>query len=336
MKKIFLSVISFFVLSFSLLFADEASSNKIITDKFSDVTEALMDVNSENTNLLLVTPDAHIGLLFPSIPVHFSAGIGLSCTLLDTSKIFDPMNDALQEMNNVLSGQFDGSQVNLDFDLPGKIPVPTTAIRARLGGIKAPFDIGLFGITTFPGLIDNIKYEDIKAGFNYTSFGADFRYCVYEGNILFPVISVGGGYIYTKESFNFSSVQNFSYNDGSSHTVKFSNDIDLAVTQHNIFGQVQASKKILIFVPYIGVRYSLAMTEGEVDWSFKTESDISERDIDRKNKVTNKKDFNFDNGIPQVYGGIGFTVGLFQLACNVQWNPQNNYVSAGINFDFKK
>ena len=336
MKKFFTTLFSLTLFTASIFAAPDAESDKIITSKLTEVTDVLIDVNADNTQLLLVTPDAYIGKFIPSIPMHFSAGIALSAAFLDSDLLIKPMNEALNEISSQLYDSFNAN-VNLDFDIPAKLPVPTAAARLRLGGFFAPFDAGLFGITTFPGLVNNLEYEDLKAGLNYTAFGADFRYCVLEEGILLPGISVGGGYIFTKESMSFSGEKNFTFEQsGNNYKATINSDIDLDVTQHNIFAEVQASKKILIFVPYIGVRYNILMTEEKIDWSYNTTNDTGTGNIDRHDKVTEKNDFNIDSGIPHIYGGIGFNLGLFQLACNLQWNPKNNYVSAGINFDFKK
>lgn len=81
MKK-YLFILTFISLlssqfAFSLT-SEERDAN--ITSELCDVTELIMDLNSENTSMLFTQPDAYIGKIFPSLPPHFSAGISVTGT----------------------------------------------------------------------------------------------------------------------------------------------------------------------------------------------------------------------------------------------------------------
>lgn len=364
MKKLISFIIATSLFATAIFAEDdrEAQSKKRdakITGELSNVADLLTDGNTENTTMLLVNPDAFVGKLFPSIPAHFAAGISASGTIFNTDDLVDPMKNVIYTMTDELkasdfgklyTGATEDPVLDLDFDVPAKIPLPTAGVSLRIGGIILPFDIGFYGMYAIPGSLDSFKYEDFSASINYSSFGVDLRYCVVQDKGLLPKVSLGFGYTFVNESLSFDANRSFSYDydftsyGGPSGSAKGSFDtaIDMDIKQHSIFAQVQISKQLLyLFTPYIGARYTLSKTDTDIKWYYKTTHDAipspapSMDDIDRKDSKSISSDFDFGEGNPQLFGGIGLNLALFQLGLNVQWNPKSNYVTAGLSASIK-
>lgn len=357
MKKILCIIAATALLGTTVFAGDEEASKKRdaqITGELGNVADLLTDGNIENTPMLLVNPDAYIGKLFPSIPAHFTAGISVSGTIFKTADLVDPMKNVIYTMTDELkasdfgklfTGATEDPVLDLNFDVPAKIPLPTAGVSLRIGGIILPFDIGFYGMYAIPGSLDSFKYEDFSASINYSSFGVDLRYCLVKEKGLLPKVSLGFGYTFVNESLSFDAKRSFSYDynftslGGTSGTAKggFDTAIDMDIKQHSIFAQIQVSKQLLyLFTPYIGARYSISKTDADIDWYYKTNHDALPSpapdmvDIDRKDSKSISSDFDMGEGNAQLFGGIGLNLALFQLGLNIQWNPKSNYVTAGL------
>lgn len=337
MKK-YLFILTFISLlssqfAFSLT-SEERDAN--ITSELCDVTELIMDLNSENTSMLFTQPDAYIGKIFPSLPPHFSAGISVTGTFFNTDDLIDPMNNIISIMQKELLESFgNDAKLKLNFDIPAKIPMPTAAASIRLGVFFLPFDIGFYGMYVIPGTLDSFKYDDFSAGIDYKSFWIDLRYSLLDGQGILPVVSVGIGYSYLNEDISFKAEKGFSYKIvDSQFKGKFNSEIEMDLTQHSLFAQLQLSKKILLLTPYAGFRYTIVKNDADIKWEYKANktqtTDTSTIDFSRKVSKNSSSDFDLFDGKPQLYGGIGINFPFFQLGLNIQWNFKSNYFSGGI------
>lgn len=337
----------FFSLLFisTLIFSQSTKQERAnaISNSIENVLENLSEISAENTSLINQQPDAYIGKLFPSLPPHFSVGVSVTGTMIGTRWL----GDAAQKIIDSLGNSIESSGITdfkMDFDVPSKLPLPTLGAAGRIGGFFLPFDIGVFGFTTTPNMLQDLKMGSFESDLSYSTFGADLRYAVYEGNILFPKISIGGGYIFSRYDIGL----NGSFSKSGSYTVPGQETIDgtinvnskfnMTLDTHSIFAQIQASKKLLIFTPYIGFRSMFTCIRSNYDWnydSFVFANNTSYEIEKNGNSTSFNKDFAFENIQPQIFGGIDLKLALFQLALNASWNLRSNYFTAGLMLNLK-
>jgi hypothetical protein len=311
-----IAVVSF--LCCATLFGEDMTST--ISSYLEDTTSSISNDIVENTTQLNVYPEAYIGKFFPSVPPHFAVGLSVSGTLINTNDISSSVNSIIKDLQGTGS---------IDFSIPSSLVLPTYSVNARIGGFFLPFDIGVFGSVAY---VQDLKYSDFSASVNELTFGADVRYAVLEGNFLLPKISIGLGYIYTRQSFDFSLSKSYSgtYNDGStdhSGTINSLSAIGFKFNTNMFYLQAQISKKLLFFVPYAGVRAILISTDNSYEYSNTVHSDGTDYKDGSSGKVSSNG-FDFANLQPQIYTGIGFNVLLTQFTINACWNPRTNLWSA--------
>ncbi|MDE5897956.1 MAG: hypothetical protein K2H09_01635, partial [Treponemataceae bacterium] len=157
-------------------------------------------------------------------------------------------------------------------------------------------------------------------------FGADIRYAVCEGGVILPKISLGAGYAFTKRSMEYARTEAVSLN-GESGAVGFG--ITTAMQQHTISAQLQVSKKIFIFTPFVGAKALLSFGESDFSWRYAITRDGEEAaSAEDSDSFSYKRGASFSNVTPQVFAGLGVTVGFFQIGLSAAWNPISNYWSA--------
>ncbi|MGP1459043.1 MAG: hypothetical protein ACTTKL_07015 [Treponema sp.] len=151
-KRIFVSALTSALVSVSFTFATPQEERKEQLNAAFERGMALTgEVAHESASLLGNQPDAYIGKLFPSVPAHFTAGISTAATFVDSSFIKDPLAILNDAMNSASSAS--GLNIGQTLNIPSKIPFPTVAASARIGGIFLPFDLGFFIFSTVPGMI---------------------------------------------------------------------------------------------------------------------------------------------------------------------------------------
>lgn len=344
MKKILFTIFTAAIFT-SVLSAqefDKTKSRTQISGALEKTTDMISEILPENSSLLGAQPDAFIGKFIPSIPMHFSAGTSFSGTFIKTETLKDAMTDLSDGISGTLKNGNATDDFNINFDLPANIPVPTAAFTFRLGGIILPIDLGVFGVTTFNGLVKDISFDDFKAGLDYTTIGFDLRYAILDGTGLLPKFSVGGGYIYSNLSLDFEANKNFETNptyelNGSpNNSADLKSEVSLSSKTHAIFAEAQLSKKILIFEPYIGTKLFVTKTTNEYDWNYNTFVNNEKQDeLSDSDKKSETKDFSTDNVSTQFFGGLGITLAKFQIALNGAYNVKTNYWSVGLGLNFK-
>lgn len=275
-----------------------------------------------------VWADAYIGKLFPALPPHFGFGFSVGGTALDMSGL----KDAAKAFESAAKSAVGN---NVDF---GKIPssffLPTLSLDARIGGVILPFDIGFSLMMTNPSLagIDFSNPESIldassgmkfnwmgfDGSIDYITVGLNARYAIWEGNIIFPKLSVGGGYVYTRGQFGVSSSDS-----------KTKANIDLSYSTHVLYLEAQLSKNFLLATVFAGGRALVSNTTTSWAWNIATsytyidvtytiaDGDSGSRTADGKS--TTYKDGKFDlSGIqPQLYAGVGLNFLVFQTSLSV-------------------
>lgn len=348
-KKLFLFILPALFAAASAQSIEETKkdSRNQISGALEKTTDLISEVLPENSSLLGNQPDAFIGKFIPSIPMHFTAGISFSGTFIKSETLKDAADDFSSGIAETLKAGNASDDFSIDFSLPANIPVPAAAFTFRLGGIFLPLDIGLHGATTFNGVIKDITFDDFKAGLDYTTIGVDLRYAILQGNGLLPKFSVGGGYIYSSLSFDFEAKKNFKTNSSyeiegetvsapNSYDANLTGDINISSKTHTIFAQAQLSKKLLVFEPYIGTKLFMTKTVNEYDWKYNTSVNGSRQELlSDSDKKSETRDFSTDNISTQFFGGLGISLGKFQIALNGAYNVKTSYWSAGLNLNFK-
>ena len=313
-------------------------------------TEIANGLNAFAGNILVAAPqaatqqnvwaDAYIGKLFPSLPPHFGVGISLGGTKMDMTGLKDAatafegmINDFVPDSgDNSITDQLKGT---VDFgSIPDTFVMPTVSIDARIGGIFLPFDIGISAMMTNPSLFsvdlsDPNSLTSMSApmtfnafGFNgsadYLTLGIDVRYCVLDGGVILPKVSVGAGYNITKGSFGISS-------DKSGVDA----NMNLSFNTQVIYVQAEVSKSIMIATVFGGARALVSNTSTSWAWNINGTKSlggnnliISGEDSGSCNADTTSSTYqdgkwDFSGVQPQLYAGVGFNFLVFQTSLSV-------------------
>lgn len=243
-----------------------------------------------------VYSNAWIGKFFPSLPMHFSVGVEGGVTKLDTSELSKA-----------------AKMVNIS-DIPTKLVFPTLALNAKIGGLFLPFDVGLSFMT-----LDTQSLNILKDSINldYFTIGGNVRYAIIKDNLLLPTVSIGVGYYYSKGDIGKTNSQ-FGVNVG--------------YKTKTILAEIQASKKIVFITPFIGFRAIFSKSESNYNW--KTSSGLQAIDLTFNGSGNFTREYE-DSFIPQIFGGVGLGLGLFQLDLNGSWDFANSIWNFGTSFRFK-
>ena len=305
----------------SPIFCDNTS----VDAAFDSLTDHLLKVYPETVTQLGTWPDAYIGKLVPSVPPHFGIGVSASGTFISTSAF----TDAITAIINTIDESASGTTEKFTFSITEKIPIPAYSVNARLGGFFLPFDIGLYGSYLN---FNKLSYNDFSGGIRYWSAGGDIRVALMKGNAVLPKLSLGAGYIFTR--MNLHTAGSKAYIIGSdSYTARA--DTNVHFDMHTIFMQVQLSKKLLIFTPYVGARAVLNVANSGYDYSYAATRNNAIFIDETVSHTYTTPTWNFKNIQPQIYAGLGFSIFFFQLTAGGCWNPRNNLWSVNVNACFK-
>lgn len=313
-------------------------------------TEIANGLNAFAGNILVAAPqaatqqnvwaDAYIGKLFPSLPPHFGVGISLGGTKMDMTGLKDAATAFEGMINDFVPNSGDSSITDqlkgtVDFgSIPDIFVMPTVSIDARIGGIFLPFDIGISAMMTNPSLFsvdlsDPNSLTSMSAPMNFNAFGfngsadyltlgIDIRYCVLDGGVILPKVSVGAGYNITKGSFGISS-------DKSGVDA----NMNLSFNTQVIYVQAEVSKSIMIATVFGGARALVSNTSTSWAWNINGTKSlggnnliISGEDSGSCNADTTSSTYqdgkwDFSGVQPQLYAGVGFNFLVFQTSLSV-------------------
>lgn len=313
-------------------------------------TEIANGLNAFAENILVAAPqaatqqnvwaDAYIGKLFPSLPPHFGVGISLGGTKMDMTGLKDAATAFEGMINDFVPDSGDSSITDqlkgtVDFgSIPDIFVMPTVSIDARIGGIFLPFDIGISAMMTNPSLFsvdlsDPNSLTSMSAPMNFNAFGfngsadyltlgIDIRYCVLDGGVILPKVSVGAGYNITKGSFGISS-------DKSGVDA----NMNLSFNTQVIYVQAEVSKSIMIATVFGGARALVSNTSTSWAWNINGTKSlggnnliISGEDSGSCNADTTSSTYqdgkwDFSGVQPQLYAGVGFNFLVFQTSLSV-------------------
>lgn len=313
-------------------------------------TEIANGLNAFAGNILVAAPqaatqqnvwaDAYIGKLFPSLPPHFGVGISLGGTKMDMTGLKDAATAFEGMINDFVPNSGDSSITDqlkgtVDFgSIPDIFVMPTVSIDARIGGIFLPFDIGISAMMTNPSLFsvdlsDPNSLTSMSAPMNFNAFGfngsadyltlgIDIRYCVLDGGVILPKVSVGAGYNITKGSFGISS-------DKSGVDA----NMNLSFNTQVIYVQAEVSKSIMIATVFGGARALVSNTSTSWAWNINGTKSLGGKNLiisgedsgscnaDTTSSTYQDGKWDFSGVQPQLYAGVGFNFLVFQTSLSV-------------------
>jgi hypothetical protein len=263
--------------------------------------------------------DAYIGSVLDS-PPRFGVGINVGAATVKS----EALNSLLSEL-----GESDSAITDL-IDSLG-LPIPGAMVSARVGGFALPFDVGIRGM-----YLPAISLGEIS--FNYAVIGVDVRYALIEDKGVLPVVSVGLGYTYVGGGVGLSMDNEIPF--GTVGKAKFT-QLDISWGNSTLDLKVQASKKLLIFTPFLGIGASLGFSD--VAFGIKSESNI---DQDIKKYVEETLGFDLDSQeitktvkgsgfVFRIYGGTSFDIAFIRLNLGVLYNPIGNGLGADFGIRFQ-
>ena len=313
-------------------------------------TEIANGLNAFAGNILVAAPqaatqqnvwaDAYIGKLFPSLPPHFGVGISLGGTKMDMTGLKDAATAFEGMINDFVPDSGDSSITDqlkgtVDFgSIPDIFVMPTVSIDARIGGIFLPFDIGISAMMTNPSLFsvdlsDPNSLTSMSAPMNFNAFGfngsadyltlgIDIRYCILDGGVILPKVSVGAGYNITKGSFGISS-------DKSGVDA----NMNLSFNTQVIYVQAEVSKSIMIATVFGGARALVSNTSTSWAWNINGTKSLGGKNLiisgedsgscnaDTTSSTYQDGKWDFSGVQPQLYAGVGFNFLVFQTSLSV-------------------
>ncbi|MCL2211240.1 MAG: hypothetical protein FWB95_04905 [Treponema sp.] len=292
-----------------------------------------------NSTMGLNWSDAHIGQLI-AMPPHFGLGATLGFTTMDYDSII-----ALLDL--------------FEISLPEKLnwkgfPLPGYTVDARIGGIILPFDIGVkFGTLNIKeGFWNALKLEDIDFTMNYMLVGADIRYKIV-GKKKSPFkLSIGAGFNYLKGGISLpvrtDDPLELSFG---SHTLKLpGSTISLNWNTKSMDFKAQASVKVAVLTPYVGLGASHAWSSAGYGLTTNENIQVDGADIDLENEtiinalknygLTNiaEKNIEQSNTVKgwslRAYGGFSINVSFFRFDFTGMYDilSKNYGVTFGIRF----
>lgn len=196
-------------------------------------------------------------------------------------------------------------------NMPSSLLFPTINANAKIGGIFLPFDIG-FSIFYFNSKDLNSIFKNLDIDF-FTVSG-NLRWAILQGKGICPKWSIGAGYYYSKGSIGKSN--------GDS-SIKFS-----YVTQ-TFVAETQVSKTFLFVTPFIGFRAIFCNSDITCNWN----SSLGVNGIFIGEQHDKQK--MFSNFTPQLFGGVGITIGLFEIDVNGSYDFKHSVWSAGTSLRFQ-
>jgi len=228
-----------------------------LKEKADVFTDSLARSLPFNSAMGLNWSDAYIGKLSLFPPAfHFGIGLTVGFTTMDIGSMSGLLN--MFGVHN-----FDNIDVG-GFSLPGY------TIEARIGGIIFPFDAGFkFGyINLTPEFLNALVKTDIPdLTMNYMLIGGDIRYALLDGKKFPFKFSIGGGFNYLKGGMSMSvPAGNLSFQITDDRILYIPPpELGLNWESKSLDFKAQASLKILVLTPYIGVGASHAWSSAGYD-----------------------------------------------------------------------
>ncbi|MBP5157019.1 MAG: hypothetical protein ILP18_04000 [Treponema sp.] len=259
-------------------------------DALNELCGSVVDVVPDSQMQQNVWAKAWMGKGF-----HIGGGVNAGISFMNINSLLDAANSLGMDTKGI----------------PGSIPFPTATADIRVAMPFFPIDIGatmsLFDTRKISGSSDIFD----KFALDFFNFGFDVRYPIIKRGPLNSVLSLGGGYYYSKGGFSITD-------DDASASLKYKSSTFKIDAQYSL--------KLAVLVPFVGAR--LAFTQSSSDW----EIDMDWKDIysGESSYIAMAQDWgvlptkfsggaksSFTEGIrPQLYGGIGLDILCFDLTAS--------------------
>ena len=232
-------------------FSQEELNLKQIENVFDDFSDGMARALPLNSSIGLNWSDAYIGQLL-RVPPNIGFGLTVGATTIPYAALKSAADD-------------------LGADLPGfaevlGLPMPGYTFDVRIGGIIWPFDIG-FKVGALP---DSDLFMPSGWDLDYLLVGTDIRARVLQGRGPLPDVSAGVGFNYLRGEVSASgilgdiTVAEIQYSDNEADTadvVLRDPALQLEWESKVLDFKVQASKRLFVLTPYLGLGASYAWSE---------------------------------------------------------------------------
>ena len=254
---------------------------------------------------------------------------------------------------------FESLATGLGVELPSEltdsslgVPLPSYTLDARLGLPFLPFDVGAkLGLLT-PEMAENFGgLGGVSA--DYMLAGIEIRYPLLRGGLALPAVALSAGYNYLSggigttledttglgSSIDLGSIPGLA---GTASMDYSDPDLRFAWKTHSLDFKVQASKKLLIFTPYIGGAYTYGWSKagGGVS-SDLTYTDTNEEEVkDALEAAGYDVELDGDSftilsgangGALRAFGGFSVNLLVLNLDLNGQYNFTTQKIGGGVN-----
>jgi len=314
MKKIFCLFAVIFLLIAVPVFSDTPDMPNLedLQKTLGDFSSSLAGSLPFNSTIGLNWSDTYIGQVNTK-PHHWGIGITVGVTTMP----FDSLNGLLDMFQTPLP-----EQLNV-----GGLTIPGYTIDARVGGFGIPFDFGVkVGFLNLsPDLMNNLFKAEVP-GFNmdYLLIGGDIRFSLIDGKKSPFKLSVGGGFNYLRGGISMpvpgTADISFTFPTGETKSLTLNvpqPDLGLHWESKSLDFKAQASFKLLVITPYIGIGASHAWSS--VGYGVTSKIKVTDENgdpvaLDRDTKQEIKK-FGIDgideNGFSQVNEVTGWSFRTF-------------------------
>jgi hypothetical protein len=175
---------------------------------------------------------------------HFGVGLSIGFSTIP----YDVVSPLIDDLSLSLPSEF-------KYIEKWGLPIPAAALDARVGGLLLPFDVGFkFGFVP-----EKLREKLGKINLDYTLVGGDIRVPLLQERGILPTLSISGGYTFMRgnigipDVFNTGNYQVDLQPYGGGILQATAPELNMIWDTHTFVGKVQASKKLLLFTPHIGL-----------------------------------------------------------------------------------
>jgi hypothetical protein len=176
---------------------------------------------------------------------HFGVGVSVGAATIPY-KVIKPL---VGELGVTLPSEFEYLE-------RWGMPIPGLALDARVGGFLFPFDVGF----KFGFIPEKLREKMGKVNADYLLVGGDIRVPLLKERGLLPTLSISGGYTFMRGTVGVPDIvgtgdYEVDLSDYGPLGTLTATAPELTFTwrTHTFVGKLQASKKLLIFTPHLGL-----------------------------------------------------------------------------------
>ncbi len=175
---------------------------------------------------------------------HFGVGVSIGAATIPY-KVIEPLVD---ELGVTLPSEFEYLE-------RWGMPIPGLALDARVGGFLFPFDVGF----KFGFIPETLREKMGKVNADYLLVGGDIRVPLLKERGLLPTLSISGGYTFMRGTVGVPDIVGTGDYEvdlgdyGLGILTATAPELTFTWRTHTFVGKLQASKKLLIFTPHLGL-----------------------------------------------------------------------------------